>query len=241
MRRISESLHGVFVNPSRKELVKLLISPRDNKRRRSSIIIETLTDNDKQEILDLEGRILDIKRDLISADANEKEDLQQDIESIKQQIDGIKQSAQESIQEMFLDADKISSTSGRVYSELYVDPTKREMDDAFERDLSALNYDNIRGFLTSDGHLYIAITEEAELIHDQLLKLIDSKTAIDYQNSWEIYSTNKYLAVFIESDYSVIPSNSSYSGTIDARVYEDYNAALSSNRDLSYLEFDYDL
>lgn len=202
---------------------------------------EALSDDDKRQLLDLEGRILDLKRDLIDADDQEKEGLQQDIEDIKQQMTDIKQSAQESIKEEFLDGEKISTMSGMSYSELYFNPTRRELNEAFERDLSALNYDNIRGFLTIEGNLYVAITDEGEVIHDQLLKLISKKTSIEYQNSWEIYSTNKCLAVFIEQDYSVVPSHSSYAGTIDPVVYEKYAAALASNPILSYLEFDYDL
>lgn len=142
--------------------------------------------------------------------------------------------------EEFVDADKISTISGKSYSELYRNPTRKELDEAFERDFSALNYNMLRGFLTLKGDLYVSITEEAELIHDQLLKLIDKLTEVEYQNTWEIYSTNKILAVFVDKDYSIMPSEESYQSELDTEILHAYSSSVASNRDLSHMEFVYD-
>ena len=51
---------------------------------------EALTDGEKQDILDLEADIVELKRRLLDADDVEKEQINQQIADAKQEIDDIK-------------------------------------------------------------------------------------------------------------------------------------------------------
>ena len=51
---------------------------------------EALTDGQKQDILDLEAEIVELKRQLLDADDVEKEQINQDIEDAKQEMGDIK-------------------------------------------------------------------------------------------------------------------------------------------------------
>lgn len=128
------------------------------------------------------------------------------------------------------------------YVELFVDPNKSEMSEAFDLDYSALNFGDLRGFLTITGHLFIGVTQEEELIHDYLLKIIaDNHSTIDYSPGWETSSIDKILAIFIEKDLSVRHSDESYTGALTSSKLEIYKERFKSNPKLSYLEFNYDV
>lgn len=58
-------------------------------------LIQEMSEEDQKLILDLEQRILNIKRDLIDADKADSENLKQEIDDIKQQITDIKDRAKE--------------------------------------------------------------------------------------------------------------------------------------------------
>lgn len=202
-------------------------------------IKEALSDGDQQEILDLQRDILDSKEDLLNTDADEKENIKQRIDDLKQQIDDIKQANQESVQEEFLDGAITSTLSGKTYVEIYHNPTERELREAFFNDLSAQNYGDLRGILLASGSLLIGVSKEAELIHDQLLKLLDNKNYVSYVSSWETESINKFLAVFIYPNGTVSPSENSYLGILDIETLHSYKASIE--RKNPHLEFDSDI
>ena len=83
----------ILVESGKKDLVLscpwLLRNARGFKVKMSQIVIEALSDDDKKKILNLEGRLLDLKRDMLDAEDNEKEDIKQDIESLKKKIQSI--------------------------------------------------------------------------------------------------------------------------------------------------------
>ena len=56
---------------------------------------EALADGQKQDILDLEAEIVELKRRLLDADDVEKEQINQDIEDAKQEMDDIKADGEE--------------------------------------------------------------------------------------------------------------------------------------------------
>jgi len=204
--------------------------------------IEALTDNDQKDILNIERDILDAKEDLIGAEADDKESIKSRIENLRLDIDRIKQSAQESVErknEVFVDGDLISTRSGSSYTELYKNPTRKELLGAFKEDYTAVNFGELRGVLMATGELFIVIIKEAELIHDEILKLLAKRGFLTYSSGWETESASNYLAVFIDNNFSITPSEESYGDVISLSILEGYQDDVSSNNYLSHMEFNY--
>jgi len=204
--------------------------------------LEALSSDDQRTILDLERRVIDAKEDLIDVeDPDEKESIKQRIEDIKQDIDSIEQSAQESIKEDFFDAEKINTVSGKSYVEIYKNPSRKEIWDSFQKDVSANEYGDLRGFLLENGDLYIAVCEEDEVIHDDILKILDKKGIAERVTGWETLNPEEYLAVFIDKNFGIVPSFNFYSEEDLEYLLEFYKESVENNFHLSHMNFVYEV
>lgn len=101
------------------------------------------------------------------------------------------------IKEKFVSSGKFNSYNGPVYFEVFKNPGLSEIKKLFNYDFSGNNFEDLRGILTLTGDLYIVTCEEAELIHDEIVQILDETNFIGYNPFWNETNEPKLLALFI--------------------------------------------
>lgn len=99
--------------------------------------------------------------------------------------------------ERFADSGKFKSYNGNVYYEIFKNPSPKELRSLFQTDFSGINFNDLRGILTLTGDLYIITCEEVELVHDEIVQILDDHGYLGYDFDWNQTTTPKYIAIFI--------------------------------------------
>lgn len=125
-----------------------------------------------------------------------------------------------SLLEKFLDADKFKNE----YIEIYKNPTAKELRDI----LKEFNYKYIRGVVSYIGDLFVLNNEE--LIHAEILKLLDKKNILEFEYGWFIdpNTLKNYLCVVREDNGIWYPADS-YSYDIDEKYFTHYKKMMEKN------------
>jgi len=135
-------------------------------------VSEALTPEDQREILGIEGNILDLKRDLIDAEGDSKENIKSRIDDLKQRISDIKDRAK--------DEEFVTYSYKKFHNSdpnpIFKNPTVREMKD-LPIDFRAL-------FDPRSKDVYVSSTD---VLHDQMMKALRELSGIRLDDEEVIY------------------------------------------------------